>query len=87
MKRAIFAIACVVVLGVSLMSCNKDEEQCWNYSYIMATGESYEGYMWTTQNKMDAQKELWEKYGYTKIKCYIDNKYKTIEDCVAQNVQ
>lgn len=88
MKKVLLAAACVLVLGASLTSCDPDEQKCWKASYDINIGNiqsHVDVYTWASKNQMEAQVANWKTVGYTDIKYKSATKFKTANDCVAQN--
>jgi len=87
MKKALIAVALVATMGLTLVSCDKDENKCWKVTYKTKTFGEYTGYEWASQNNMDAMKAEWEKLGYTDVKySSASTKFKNMADCIAANV-
>jgi len=88
MKKVFIAVALVATMGLTLVSCDPDENKCWKVTYnmeVLGIQTTVTTYQWCSENNLDAQIESWKKLGYTDIKPTSQSKYKTIEDCLAQN--
>mgnify|MGYP003291874688 CR=1 FL=1 len=89
MKKVFIAVALVATMGIALVSCDPDENKCWKVEYdmeVLGLKTSVTTYQWCSKNNLDAQIASWEKLGYTNIKTSAQSKYKTIDDCLAQNL-
>lgn len=74
MKKVLFAIAIVVAMGLSMISCKKDEAtngKCYKITYTAGiesiAGGKVEVAMWLTEEQLEKQKEAFIKEGYTNI--------------------
>ncbi|MCQ2329899.1 MAG: hypothetical protein MJZ93_05025 [Paludibacteraceae bacterium] len=74
MKKVLFAIAIVVAMGLSMISCKKDEAtngKCYKITYTAGIGSiaggEVEVAMWLTEEQLEKQKEAFIKEGYTNI--------------------
>lgn len=85
MKKVILALVCVLALGATLTSCDKDKEKCWKTQSTIG-GLSSTGYIWASQNKMDAWKSGLESKGYVDVKYSRASKFKTALDCADANL-
>lgn len=88
MKKAFIAVALVATMAWGLVSCDKDEPKCWKVTYnmeILGVSTQITTYQFCSKNNLDAQIAEWEKFGYTDIKTQAQPKFKTMEDCLAQN--
>lgn len=74
MKKVLFAIAIVVAMGLSMISCKKDDAtngKCYKITYTAGVGSiaggEVEVAMWLTEEQLEKQKETFIKEGYTNI--------------------
>jgi len=77
-----------LIVMVACISCSDNymlKDKCYKCNYTMPTGQSVETYQWMSKHDIECQKALFTDYKYTDVKYTRASKYKTIEDCIAQD--
>ncbi len=90
MKKVILSIAMAAFLGLGLVSCDPDTRKCYKFTYEVEIGSSttkMNTYEWCSANEADAKKEYLEKQLGVKVSRSIASSHKTVEDCVAANIE
>ena len=86
MKNLTLSIALVALLGLGLVSCDRDARKCYKFTYELGN-VSFNTYEWCSANEADVKKDaLEEEYG-VKVSRSVVLEHKTAEDCVAANFE
>ena len=90
MKKVILSIAVATFLGLCLTSCDKDVRKCYKFTYkveIFDNVEEVSTYEWCSANEADAKKDILEEKLDVKVSRTIAKSHKTVEDCIAANLE
>ncbi|MCQ2332345.1 MAG: hypothetical protein MJZ95_03960 [Paludibacteraceae bacterium] len=83
MNRTLLAIGLFIVLGFSVVSCNKNENKCWLLK-AKRGGATIEYYLFASQNQLDAKVLELKSKGYV-VTFKQNSSYKTDKDCNSNN--
>ena len=89
MKNLTLSIALVALLGLGLVSCDRDARKCYKFTYsVEISGDKTEvsTYEWCSANEADAKKEYLEKQLKVKVSRSVASEHKTAEDCIEANI-
>ena len=90
MKNLTLSIALVALLGLGLVSCDRDARKCYKFTYsveIAGSKTEVSTYEWCSANEADAKKENLEKQLKVKVSRSVAKSHKTAEDCIAANLE
>jgi hypothetical protein len=90
MKKEILSIAIVAFLCLGLTSCDKDTPKCYKFTYKVEIADKQKEistFEWCSANEADAKKEALEKNLGVKVSRTIAKSHKTVEDCIAANLE
>ena len=89
MKNLTLSIALVALLGLGLVSCDRDARKCYKFTYaveIAGSKTEVSTYEWCSANEADAKKENLEKQLKVKVSRSVVSAHKTAEDCIEANI-
>ena len=89
MKNLTLSIALVALLGLGLVSCDRDARKCYKFTYaveIAGSKTEVSTYEWCSANEADAKKEYLEKQLKVKVSRSVVSAHKTAEDCIEANI-
>lgn len=89
MKNLTLSIALVALLGLGLVSCDRDARKCYKFTYsveIAGSKTEVSTYEWCSANEADAKKENLEKQLKAKVSRSVASAHKTAEDCIEANI-
>lgn len=92
MKKIVFCALASLIMGATLVSCDKDERKCYEITYKFTFGSATTEvtvYEWVSANELDAViDELKSEHDNVKIISKKVNKdYSRAEDCAAANIR
>ena len=90
MRKLTLSIALITLLGLGLISCDRDARKCYKFTYeveILGVKTEVSTYEWCSANEADAKKETLEKQLGAKVSRSTAKSHKTAEDCIAANIE
>lgn len=90
MRKLTLSIALITLLGLGLISCDRDARKCYKFTYeveILGVKTEVSTYEWCSANEADAKKDNLEEQLNVKVSRSVAKSHKTAEDCIAANLE